>query len=138
MWNKLDLNIKSAQTLLSFKSKLKGRDTRPPLFYFSGSRKCQIIHAQLRLKCSSLKEHLYLNHVVEDAKCECGHRVESPEHFFWHCTIFNAERTATIDSLDTRSTNTLLQGDFRLSHEENTHIFQTVHNYILMTDHLYV
>ena len=135
-WNNLDQSITSAATLLQFKSKLKGRRTSKPYYYFTGLRKMQILHAQLRLGCSTLNQHLVDNHLADDRSCHCGHPTESPEHFLLYCPLFDNERFITISNLNTRSINTLLFGDETLTPQYNNQIFNVVQLFIRTTDHL--
>ena len=37
-----------------------------------GNRTTAVKHAQLRMKCSLLSEHLYDLHVVDSPDCQCG------------------------------------------------------------------
>jgi hypothetical protein len=42
-------------------------------YYFNfGSRKEQIIFARLRLKCSSLKDHLFQKNIIDEILSMCG------------------------------------------------------------------
>ena len=56
--NSLPDDTKSSPSVESFKQKLKNNITRPPPYYFSGSRLGQIYHPRKRLNCS-LRHHLY-------------------------------------------------------------------------------
>ena len=43
-----------------------------PSYFYVGSRLDQILHARLRMKCSSLKEHLFLKNIEPSPLCVCG------------------------------------------------------------------
>ena len=58
LWNNLPLEIKQIKSLPQFKSKLSS-SKKIPSYYYSGTRIGQILHARLRMNCSSLKQHLF-------------------------------------------------------------------------------
>ena len=58
-WNDLPGNIKQATPVASFKFLLNRNITKPPKYYNTGSRIGQILHARLRMECSSLNAHLH-------------------------------------------------------------------------------
>ena len=58
IWNSLPDGTKSSPLVESFKHKLNNNITKPPPYYFSGSRLGQIYHARIRLNCS-LRYHLF-------------------------------------------------------------------------------
>ena len=58
IWNNLPTNIKESNSIHSFKqalSSLNIENNVPPYYYNTGSRRGQILHARLRMRCSSLK-----------------------------------------------------------------------------------
>ena len=57
-----------------------------PIYFYSGER--QILHARLRLGCSSLNA----NYLREDKKCTCG-LPETATHFFYECNNYAFLRT---------------------------------------------
>ena len=68
-WNDLPNEIKDAPSVGSFKYKINKNLRSPPKFYNAGTRKSQILHARLRMECSSLnsdlhRKTLYLAHSV--------------------------------------------------------------------------
>ena len=65
-WNALLQQTKLATSPESFKSKIK-KQTKPPTYYNSGTRKGQILHAKLRMECSDLNHHLVTRHIQENS-----------------------------------------------------------------------
>ena len=73
-WNNLAQEIKDASSVASFKYQFD-RETRncaPPKFYSAGSRKEQILHARLRMQCSSLNADLFGKNIIPSPSCSCG------------------------------------------------------------------
>ena len=103
-----------------------------PLYNY-GERKCNIIHAQLRMQCSNLKAHLLALHVIDDPICTCHTGIEDTAHFFLHCPLYYTYRLDlmnTVNSVSYFEINVLLYGDMELDLEANKHIFQAEHTYI--------
>ena len=63
LWNDLTSDIRNNTPINSFRTYLN-RNTLPanPVFFY-GDRKSQILHIRLRLKCSSLNNHLFLKKI---------------------------------------------------------------------------
>ena len=80
-WNSLPQDIKDANTATAFKYCLNRHRRLPPKYYNAGSRIGQILHARLRMGCSSLNSHLYSKNIVPSPSCACG-ELESCYHFF--------------------------------------------------------
>ena len=79
------------------------------------------IHAQMRMKCSSLNEQLskYL-HVTNDCNCECGIDIENSTHLLFQCVFHNEPRQIMMNKLSDLpplSTEMLLFGDIVLNFE---------------------
>ena len=88
----LEQDIKDSPTLYSFKRKLNAQQQQqlppPHLNLIQTSRLGQILHARLRLECSSLNHHLYRKNLVESPLCSCG--VPEPNsHFLLSCANYN-------------------------------------------------
>ena len=83
-WNSLPQDIKDANTVTAFKYCLNRHRRLPPKDYNAGSRIGQIVHARLRMGCSSLNSHLYSKNIVPSPSCACG-AFDSCYHFFLHC-----------------------------------------------------
>ena len=98
LWNSLPADVKSASSLPAFKSKLnKGKKT-VPLHFYDGDRRLNILHARLRMHCSSLNEHLFSKNIVDSPMCQCG-EIEDSFHYFFHCPLFNDKRAILFDNL---------------------------------------
>ena len=111
-WNGLLHDIRNAPSVASFKYKLNRNlnAPRPPKFYNAGSRKGQILHARLRLECSSLNSDLLRKHIVPSPSCQCG-GFESATHFFYTCPIFTYARQRNLpDNLENFTARELLFG----------------------------
>ena len=134
LWNKLDKTIRDSQSLDSFKTALKGQKIdKNELFYF-GKRMPSIHHTRLRIGCSKLNVHLCYNlHVVPSPQCQCGSPLEDPEHFFFSCPTFYAQRLTLLNTINRISNNinvrTLLYGDPEISLEHNKILFAAVQQY---------
>ena len=87
-WNNIDDEVKMIADIDEFKAKVVNKVSSNPLFYF-GSRKCNIIHSQLRMHCSNLNAHLVELHVLSDPMCICGLDKEDNNHFFFHCPLYD-------------------------------------------------
>ena len=71
-WNALPVETKQATTVSAFKNKLNTNLMRSPKYYNTGTRLGQILHARLRMECSSLNSHLYHKNIIESPSCACG------------------------------------------------------------------
>ena len=68
-WNALPQETRNIQPLSAFKIHLNRDLSKPPLYYFVGPRRLQLLHTRLRTKCSSLNYHLYLCNISQSALC---------------------------------------------------------------------
>ena len=71
-WNNLPADVKSAQTLTSFKYKFERNTAKISKYYFFGDRRNQILHTKLRTECCTLKCHLYRRNLIPEPYCTCG------------------------------------------------------------------
>ena len=90
-WNSLSGNIKSATSAASFKYRLNHDLKKPPRHYAIGTRIGQILHARLRMECSTLNAHLYRKNIVPSPSCICC-GFESPYHFLFVCPKYTVAR----------------------------------------------
>ena len=97
LWNNLPHDIKNIPSLSLFKKTLMS-DVEDPSYFYVGSRLGQILHARLRMKCSSLKEHLFLKNIEHSPLCVCG-EVESTSHYLLYCYRFDMERNLLRNAL---------------------------------------
>ena len=136
IWNNIPSNIKESESIHSFKQALCSLDIEnnvPKYYYNTGSRRGQILHARLRMRCSSLKQHLYLSNIEASPLCTCG-KIESCYHFLLECTHYGNLRIDMLNSIEAQvSCNLLLYGDPSKPVEFNSTLFKCVENYILRT-----
>ena len=134
IWNSLPDDTKNSPSVESFKHKLNSNITKPPPYYFSGSRLGQIYHARIRLNCS-LRYHLFQKNIIDNPVCECG-EIENTSHFFFHCNLYGQLRHALLDRVSTYchpTVNIFLYGNTDLTDVENAELFSAVQDYILKT-----
>ena len=134
IWNSLTDDTKNSPSVESFKHKLNNNITKPPPYYFSGSRLGQIYHARIRLNCS-LRYHLFQKNIIDNPVCECG-EIENTSHFFLHCNLYGQLRHALLDRVSTYcqpTVNVFLYGNTDLTDVENAELFSAVQDYILKT-----
>ena len=101
--------------------------------YNVGSRRFQVIHAQLRMGCSVLAKHLCDIHVKDSPLCYACSKVEDCKHFFLDCSLYTSARKKLSEDLSvigSLNIDILLYGDPYLSLKENSSIFVAVHKYI--------
>jgi len=135
LWNELDLNIRNANTLSSFKSLLKSlfKPFDVPSYFLTGDRFLQIHHARIRNKCSNLNADLFYNHLRDDPNCDCGFNNEDAEHYFFRCPRFSTQRRNLFTSsrqFHPLSVLKLLFGIENRTSEENEILFIHVQQFI--------
>ena len=97
------------------------------------SRLGQILHARLRLECSSLNHHLYKKNLVDSSLCACG-APETTFHFLLSCENYNEIRQQYFSGLGHPLTvSILLCGNPEESLAVNNAIFRRVQLYIMAT-----
>ena len=122
-WNNLELkdrNIDHCCNLLSY---------TPNYLFYLGECPINIIHAQLRMKCSNLNDHLFKLHVIDSPLCVCKLGVEDSEHYLFTCPLYFAQRNEVNEFVNATLDN-LLYGDCNLDLESNINIFKAVHVFI--------
>ena len=97
-WNSLTAEARSSKTLENFTEYLP-KPNQTPKHYYTGTRKVQILHVRLRLKCSSLNSHLADRGLTEDRACECGVENETVQHFLLECPLYQAQRDELFENL---------------------------------------
>ena len=130
-WNSLPENMKVCTSLASFKYLLDQNKAKVPNYFYLGQRKAQILHARLRLNCSSLNADLFNNHVSDNDMCSCGAH-ETAEHYLLYCNNYMTVRRETIHKINVAyNVETLLKGCPLYSEEVNGEIFSKVHKFII-------
>ena len=142
-WNALPSNVRFAPSVASFKFQLSKlpefRITKPPAWYLHGSRKENIILAQIRNHCSGLSLDLHQNHVLAHPTCQnCNRNVrESCHHYFLHCPKYHTQRqvlTRSFGIIDTTlTTDTILHGNIDENYDFNKLIVNAVQKFIKET-----
>ena len=134
-WNTLPNSLKNETNYDTFKDQLYKYTKCNPLFYY-GERKYNMIHAQMRLKCSNLNSDLYNMHVLDNPNCVCMFRNEDAQHYFLNCPLYTTERIQLLNvitqfpEINEINTQILLFGSENLTYDQNTVIFNAVHAYI--------
>ena len=136
LWNSLPPEIKDCPSLSILKSRLTSRvdHDNVPKYYYYGPRLTQILHVRLRMRSSSLNEHLYIKNIIDSPNCFCG-EIESTHHYLFKCPKYTRQRNSLfrklLQLLNIRpSENLLLFGSPDLDIDSNTIVFTTVHKYI--------
>ena len=135
LWNSTSNNLRQITDRKLFKQHVENKCVPNPLYYI-GDRMLNVIHSQLRLKCSNLKAHLFSLHVISDPVCICNAGRETCDHFFFHCSLFDAERCTLMEKVSRMckpTTQVFLYGDYNASFETNCKIILAVQNYIKET-----
>ena len=92
-WNTLSENDKYVDSVDSFKRQISRNKTAVPKYFFTGSRKLQILHTRLRTGCSSLNHDLFVKSISDTPLCSCrSGDVENAEHFFLPCNFYRDHR----------------------------------------------
>ena len=135
-WNALDSNLQCEPSVSLFKNKIAINEKCPKIYYL-GARKINIIHSQLRMKCSNLNAHLYNLHVIDSPKCSCSYRVEDENHFFLECPLYFTQRLVLrniVSNISNFNVQTLLFGDETIGSDDSLKILVAVHDFIKDTE----
>ena len=129
-WNSLPARYRDLnQDVATFKSKLNSDKPKVPEYYFTGLRKYQMIHANMRTQSTNLNFHLYERYLSDDCSCECGAVVEDPSHYLRECVRYRAIRTE-IFGHHVPCINDLLFGSNSLNTDQNKELFLKVLDFI--------
>ena len=87
-------------SLSILKSRLTSRvdHDNVPKYYHYDPRLTQILHARLRMRSSSLKEHLYIKNIIDSPNCFCG-EIESTHHYLFKCPKYTRQRNSLFRKL---------------------------------------
>jgi hypothetical protein len=88
LWNNLALTLRISPNISCFKSRIKENTFRSPEYYVEGSRKLSILHARLRLQCSSLNSDIFLINITNDPKCQCGAPFDDVIEYLMECPLY--------------------------------------------------
>ncbi len=132
-WNTLPAEIRNSASLSIFKYRMNKNTSKPTPLFNIGNRRDQILHARLRLACSSLNYDLYRKSIVDSPLCSCGSQ-ETVDHYLTSCTKYEPQRQQYLAGLECPvTTDNLLNGNEHLSFEQNKHVFLQVHKFIIAT-----
>jgi hypothetical protein len=91
LWNQQPENIKLSRTVQIIKSNIQTQNKTKPIYYYIGTQLRHILHARLRLQCSSLNHRLFRKSIVNSPFCQCG-ATETTAHFLLHGPRHNATK----------------------------------------------
>ena len=134
-WNNLSPEEWQHESINSFKCFLQKDKTTVPKHFYTGCRKGQILLARLRTNCSSLNFDLFVKNISDSILCHCG-SIENTQHFFFHCSFYQAQRNELINAISPYKQHSLklcLYGDLSLSLEIYKLIFEKVYRFIIET-----
>ena len=124
-WNTLPLDVGNCISLISFKRKLNSDIN----YFYTGSRKTQVLHVRIRTKCSSLNNDLYQKGINESPLCICGY-VENADYFLMKCHNYEGQRVRAVSQHTSVTLQTLLFGSDSLPMNINIEFFEAVQTYI--------
>ena len=135
LWNTKPLEERTVEFIMCA-MKRKGNE-----LYNFGNRSENIKHSQLRLNCSKLNSHLHMLHVQDSPACPCGHNYEDVNHFLLHCPLYIISRQKMLQSIaryvnGNITADILLFGMKEATLQTNSHIFKTVHDFIVESGRL--
>ena len=87
-----DVEANESDSVNSFKRFLNQNKTPVPKYYYTGSKKAQILHTRLRTICSSINMDLFLKNISESPLCRCG-SLENNQYFSSIAHIFKINVT---------------------------------------------
>jgi hypothetical protein len=144
LWNDLDIGRRSLPSTEAFKSAQRRSLPKKNSLHYFGGRLESAIHARMRIHNSPLNADLCNSlHVIASPLCTCGLAVEETvKHFFFKCTLYNAQRETLIANLlpfhiKEEECAHLLNGIPDVDHLTNIHIFGAVHQFIIDTKRFY-
>ena len=135
-WNNLPEDFKNQPNYDIFKRQLTDKDLCNSLYHY-GNRNVNIIHAQLRMNCSNLKNDLFKLHVADSPSCSCTNPIEDATHYFLECPLYTDQRVnliADLSQITEVDVDVILHGKEELPFENNIKIFQAVHEFIITSE----
>ena len=93
----------------------------------------EIIHAQLRMNCSNLKNDLFKLHVADSPSCSCTSPFEDAKHYFLECPLYTDQRInlfADLSQITEVAMDVILHGKEELLFEDNIKMLQAVDEFI--------
>ena len=139
LFNSLDSSIRISSydmQMIYFRNIIKSTHNS---FYYLGSRRVQVIIAQLRVGFSNLNSHLYDKGCSNSPYCKCEDHIEDPTHYFFKCKLYAEARAILLNNIQvyfehnanmSDKLNIILHGSNDLSKES---IILAVENFINST-----
>ncbi len=116
-----------------FKARINKNGSKSSPLFNIGDRREQILHARLRLSCSSLNYDLYRKSIIDSPFCACGAK-ETAIHFLLQCPLYQHLRLDIWTNQDIAPfSEHVLNGNERLTFEHNKVVFQQVQTLIMAT-----
>ena len=113
---------------------------KSPLYFSTGIRIANILHARLRQKCSSLKCDLFRCNLIASCNCDCGNYIESVDHFFLKCNIYTEQRIQLFHGMSNLgfdiNIENILFGNASFENDKNSKLFLLVQKYIVNSKRL--
>ena len=123
--------VRSNYSKAAIKSYSSENVIKIPKYFLYGSRKGQILYARLRMRNSSLNDHLFHCNLSNTKLCACD-QIETTKHYLLECPNYTALRLRTISTLPFQiNTDILLYGGELLSDEQNIMMNQQTLTFIL-------
>ena len=114
----------------AFKAGINKSIENAPAHFSSGTRRGQVLHARIRLGCSSLNYDLHRRSLVESPLCSCG-SIETASHYLLNCNSYTQIRTLFSDIPCPATINNLLYGNEHLSNEQNELLFESIQKFVI-------
>ena len=149
LWNSLDINIRSVDSLNLFKNKVANHCNRhfnprfiPSLYLFNLPGTAAVHHCRIRLGLSALNFHRFKYNFIDDKACpKCNFSREDTSHLLFNCPAYADPRAVLMENLknclpqsiiSNRSLleNALIFGSVDLDLHTNLVIFQHVYRFL--------
>ena len=149
LWNSLELDVRSIDSLYSFKTKLKQLFHKehnikfiPTLYSRIPRGTASVYHCRLRLRLSALNFHRFTYNFIDNKACpNCHFQCENTNHYLLHCPAYAAPRAVLMGSLrnhlptsiinnETALESHMIYGSHDLDFTTNLSIFAYVFTYL--------
>ena len=138
LWNNLPTDLRNSPCQQMFKNEIRkvyDIPDKPPLYFSTGIRIANILHARLRQKCSSLKCDLFRGNLIASCNCDCGNYIESVDQFFLKCNIYTEHRIQLFRGMSNLgfdiNIENILFGNASFENGKNSKLFLLVQKYIV-------
>ena len=147
-WNKLDLKIKTSESIKTFTKRILSFIRSSPNSTFnSHDLKGKKLLSRLRLGLSHLRQHKFKNSFQDSLNpfCSCGKgEVKTSSHYLFYCSYYSEERLALLNTIknvdmyilqqsDSKFTSVLLFGDTSFDNNKSTFTLDATIDYIIST-----